>query len=254
MTRQMRSGPHALSAALAAAVAVAEAGAQVRAPYAGPDSATALPLIGAVDQGRRVGVPPLAEHRLPEGYRELRVSLLCGACVPNHFVRLLRPPRGAVQGEAVMFLGDPDAYRSSGDSTREALARSARARTDSIRRTLRCRLEAARGSGHARACRVGRAPAGGWGALWAKMESAGVWSLPDSGVVWPPDGFGEGAPGGTAGAARPACLDLGGRALWLERRDGPRYAAVMVGCLESRWPGPVAAAAGVRDAALLAFH
>lgn len=156
----------------------ASAQAPLQAPYAPATRVESLPQFAAsIDSvSAAIGLPPLREVDLPQGYRELRIWDGFGIAGPFSFLRIL-VNGSSVSGEMFKWW---DAPRSEEDPTTQG-------NREWMRRHWRCPGSAMKAG--VEWCEVGVPSRFDWKRVLQQLESYRVWSLPDQQGVFGVDGF-----------------------------------------------------------------
>jgi hypothetical protein len=169
------------------------------------------------------GLPTLAAIALPNGSREYRIALACGACLPEYVVRLRESKGTPVTGEAYMtWFGPDDASPGDNGPNAQRIRTPPAACVGPLRPVL--------SSGWW--CPVTLTNGATWDQVLQRLTELGVLSLGS------PNGYAPGPPGSEKGfwEGHRGCRDVGGEALDLSSLDGRSYRSAEFWCLDK--PGP----------------
>jgi hypothetical protein len=178
---------------------------------------------GEPRDAHHVGLPTLEAVALPNGSREYRIALHCGACLPEYVVRLRESKGTPVTGEAYMAWFDPNDARPGDDSRN---AQRIRTQPEGCVGPLRPVLSATWW------CPVTLTNGATWGQVLHRLTELGVLS------VGSPNGYAPAPPGSEKGnwLGASGCRDVGGEGLDISYLDGRSYRRAEFWCLDKRGP------------------
>jgi hypothetical protein len=183
----------------------------------------------------------LGHHNLPAGWREIRLGVDCGACVPVFEAQLLEFQGRVVLAHGLIFYSDVQSDLDQADSADRPALLADRDTVAALGRRLGCLAPWQGTSGRAVWCEVPRSLED-WSPLTAILDSVGFWRLDAPPGHDPVHRAHQSSFGG--------CNDILGIALEVESLDATIYRRASLACLDHPAGDPLFEA-GARVAAFI---